>query len=161
MPAPEHRDALLALADLRAEAGGVLLPLLRQPRYPHADLALEVLAWSRDAAVGPALMQLVFDRVPLPRRTQARRRALPPRRPSVGEDVPYRGVLRALRGHASDRVEPFLLLAARDWDPTYRAAAVGSLGWWEATPTRRSARRPARPWPAWASARRCNGSARR
>jgi HEAT repeat protein len=23
------------------------------------------------------------------------------------------------------------LLAARDWDPTYRAAAVSSLGWWE------------------------------
>jgi HEAT repeat protein len=24
-----------------------------------------------------------------------------------------------------------LLLAARDWDPTFRTAAVGSLGWWE------------------------------
>ena len=22
-------------------------------------------------------------------------------------------------------------MAARDWDPTYRAAAVASLGWWE------------------------------
>jgi hypothetical protein len=25
----------------------------------------------------------------------------------------------------------FLLLAARDWDPEFRAAAYGSLGWWE------------------------------
>jgi HEAT repeat protein len=24
-----------------------------------------------------------------------------------------------------------LLLAARDWDPTYRLAAISSLGWWE------------------------------
>lgn len=23
------------------------------------------------------------------------------------------------------------MLASRDWDPTYRAAAVSSLGWWE------------------------------
>src|SRR5205085_12327035 len=79
----------------------------------------------------PALVQLVVDRVPLLRRTQTRKRATPPRRPSVGDEVPYRGVLRALRGHAGERTEQFLLLAARDWDPTYRAAAVGSLGWWE------------------------------
>jgi HEAT repeat protein len=36
-----------------------------------------------------------------------------------------------LRGHPSAETEAFLLLAARDWDPTYRAAAIGSLGWWE------------------------------
>ena len=43
-------------------------------------------------------------------------------------DVPYRAALRALRGHASAESEVFLLLAAQDWDPTYRAAAIGSLG---------------------------------
>ena len=45
--------------------------------------------------------------------------------------VPYRSILRALRGHPSPQTEALLLLAARDWDPTYRAAAVNSLGWWE------------------------------
>jgi HEAT repeat protein len=45
--------------------------------------------------------------------------------------VPYAAVLRALRGHPSRETEVFLLLAARDWDPTYRLAAAGSLGWWE------------------------------
>jgi HEAT repeat protein len=40
-------------------------------------------------------------------------------------------ILRALRGHAAPETEELLLLAARDWDPTCRAAAVSSLGWWE------------------------------
>src|SRR5262249_10753044 len=62
---------------------------------------------------------------------QRRRRATPPRRPSVPAHVPYQAVLRALRGHPSRETEIFLLLAARDWDPTYRVAAASSLGWWE------------------------------
>jgi hypothetical protein len=49
----------------------------------------------------------------------------------VAPDVPYKAVLRALRGHPSVETEQFLLAAAADWDPTFRAAAVGSLGWWE------------------------------
>jgi hypothetical protein len=81
-------------------------------------------------------MSLVLERVAMVRRAQSRRRAAPPRRPSVPAEVPYRAVLRALRGHQSAQVEPFLLLAARDWDPTIRAAAVSSLGWWE--PLRRA-----------------------
>jgi HEAT repeat protein len=36
-----------------------------------------------------------------------------------------------LRGHPSEASELFLLLAARDWDPSIRTAAVSSLGWWE------------------------------
>jgi len=57
-------------------------------------------------------------------------------RPSVPPDVPYRAILRALRGHPSSQTEALLLLAARDWDPLYRMAALSSLGWWE--PMRRS-----------------------
>jgi HEAT repeat protein len=45
--------------------------------------------------------------------------------------VPYKALLRALRGHPSPQTEAFLLLAARDWDPSIREAAVSSLGWWE------------------------------
>jgi len=108
-----------------------VLPLLAVPRYPYADLALEVLTWSADPRVGPILRQWVLDRVALLRRAQKRRRALPPRRSSVPADLPYRAILRALRGHASRHTENFLLLAARDWDPTYRATAVSSMGWWE------------------------------
>jgi HEAT repeats len=127
----EHRDLLLALADLKAEAGAVVLPLLALPRYPNAELALEVLTWSSDPRVAPILRQWALDRTPLLRRAQKRRRALPPRRSSVPPELPYRAILRALRGHASRHTENFLLLAARDWDPTFRAAAVSSLGWWE------------------------------
>jgi hypothetical protein len=131
----EQRDLLLALLDLRAEAAPAVLPLLARPDFLHAELALEVLAWSRAPEVAPALMKLVLDRVPVLRRAQSRRKATPPRRPSLPPEVPYRAVLRALRGHGSARTEPFVLLAARDWDPTVRAAAVSALGWWE--PVRR------------------------
>lgn len=127
----EQREVLLALADLKAEAADALLPLLAINRYPHAELVLEVLTWSRDPRVGPLLREMVLRRIPMVRRAQARPRTHPPRRPSVGADVPYRAILRALRGHGSPQTEALLLLAARDWDPTYRLAAVSSLGWWE------------------------------
>jgi HEAT repeat protein len=126
-----QRDLLLALIDLRADAGEVLLPLLSQPRFPHAELALEALAWSRDPRVAPFLREWATRVVPMVRRGQVRRRTLPPRRSSVPADFPYRALLRALRGHASPQTEALLLLAARDWDPTYRVAAISSLGWWE------------------------------
>jgi hypothetical protein len=131
--APERqRDLLLALNDLRADVGDRLLPLLAEsPRFAHPDLAIEVLAHSRDPRVGPWLRQYAMDRVPLVRRAQRRRRAVSPRRPSLPPEVPYKAVLRALRGHPSPPTEAFLLLAARDWDPLYRAQAVSSLGWWE------------------------------
>ncbi len=126
-----QRDVLLCLADLRAEAGSVVLPLLAQPRFGHPELALEVLAWSADPKVAPALLNLILERVPVLRRSQGRRWANPPARSSVPADAPYRGVLRALRGHPFGAVEQFLLLAGRDWDPTIRMTAVSSLGWWE------------------------------
>lgn len=127
----EQRDILLALADLRTEAAPVLLPLLRKPKFSHAELALDVLAWSKDPNVGPFLRDWVMDRVPVLRRSQSRKRTAYPARPSVPADVPYRAILRALRGHPSAQTENLLLLGARDWDPTYRVAAVASLGWWE------------------------------
>jgi hypothetical protein len=131
LPPPLHKDVLLALIDLRAETGDGLLSWLAVPRYPFADLALEVLAFSRHPRIGPHLREWVLHKLPVVRRAQARRRAHPPRRPSIAADFPYVGILRALRGHPSPQTEALLLLAARDWDPTYRAAAVSSLGWWE------------------------------
>jgi hypothetical protein len=131
----EQRDVLLALADLRAECADAVLPLLT-PRYPNAELALEALTWSADPRVGPTLIKWVLDRLPLLRRAQRRRRAAPPRRPSAPSDLPYKAILRALRGHPSQATEELLMLAARDWDPVYRAHAVSSLGWWE--PLRRT-----------------------
>jgi hypothetical protein len=130
-PPTEHRELLLALADLRADTTDTVLDLLRQPGYPHAELAVEVLLFSTDPDVGPMLRDWVMHRVAMLRRAQKRRRAVAPRRPSVSSDVPYRAILRALRGHPSAPTEAFLLAAARDWDPTYRLGAISSFGWWE------------------------------
>jgi hypothetical protein len=127
----EQREILLALADLRAESADALLPLLGTPRFAHAELAMEVLTWSRDSRVGPALIEWAARRVPMSQRAQQRRKASAPRRSSLPPDVPYKAILRALRGHPSDRAEAFLVLASRDWDPMVRAAAFSSFGWWE------------------------------
>ena len=126
-----QKEILHALADLKAEAGEEVLPLLSVPRYPHIDLALEVLTWSKLPSIGALLREQVLQRVPMVRRAQSRPKANPPRRPSIPADMPYRAILRTLRGHPSAPTEALLLLASRDWDPTYRAAAVSSLGWWE------------------------------
>jgi HEAT repeat protein len=130
-PPAEQRDILVALADLRAEAAPVVLELLQKPDFSHKDVALEVLGWSQDPRVGPFLRDWAVRLVPIVRRAQKRRRALPPMRRSIPASIPYSSILRALRGHASRETEAFLLLAARDWDPIYRAAALSSLGWWE------------------------------
>jgi HEAT repeat protein len=65
------------------------------------------------------------------RRAHGRRRTASPRRVSISSDIPYRAILRSLRGHPSAETERFLMLAAQDWDPLYRTAALASLGWWE------------------------------
>jgi HEAT repeat protein len=69
--------------------------------------------------------------VPVARRSQKRRRVQAPRKPSLPDDVPYPAALRALRGQPAEESELLLCRAAADWDPTFRAAAVSSLGWWE------------------------------
>jgi hypothetical protein len=127
----EVRDILNALHDLRAEAAADLLPLLEKASLPNAELMLEVLSFSCDSTVGPWLRGWANRRLPMGRRAKRRRQPLPPKRPSVPLDFPYDSVLRALRGHGSPETEAFLVLAGSDWDPTYRHAAVCSLGWWE------------------------------
>jgi hypothetical protein len=127
----DQADILQALEDLRADAARVLLPLLSQPQFTNTEPAIRVLTWSQDSTVGAWLREWAGRRIPIIRRAQRRRRPSPPRRPSLPREIPYEAVLRALRGHPSRETEIFLLLAARDWDPTYRVAAIGSLGWWE------------------------------
>ncbi len=126
----EQGDILRALADLRADTGTEVMELAAQAGFPHAETAVEVLQWSRDPRIAPFLRDWVLRRVAMVRRAQRRRRASPPGRPSCA-GIPYIAILRSLRGHPSSQTEAFLLLAARDWDPAIRQAAVASLGWWE------------------------------
>jgi hypothetical protein len=105
--------------------------MLARANVPHAEMAVELLTWSTSPRVAPLLRAWAVQRVPMDRRALKRKLATPPTRRTVTPDVPYRAILRALRGHPSPETESFLLLAARDWDPTFRIAALGSLGWWE------------------------------
>jgi hypothetical protein len=126
-----QKELLQTLADLKAEGGPHVLAIATTGSLAHAELALEVLTWSQDARIGPTLRDKVLQSIPLVQRTQKRPRTHPPRRPSLPMTIPYQAILRTLRGHPSPQTEAILLLAARDWDPTYRTAAVSSLGWWE------------------------------
>jgi hypothetical protein len=127
----EQEEILHALGDLRAEAGLEIIASLSRPGFLHHELAMEVLAWSRDPQVGSWLRAWVRRHVPLARRSQKRRRSLAPRKPSLPANVPYPAALRALRGQPAEETERLLCQAAADWDPTCRVAAVSSLGWWE------------------------------
>jgi hypothetical protein len=124
------RDILLALADLRVETSGVLLPLVERGDFAEMELALNALRWSLDPCVGLWMRQFGREKVDLESRTR-RRRPIFFRRDPVPVRVPYAALLRALRGQMSAATEEFLLLAARDRDPQYRLAAISSLGWWE------------------------------
>jgi hypothetical protein len=127
-----QRDLLCALHDLKAEVPGpALLPLVKDPDFEHAELAAYVARWSRDPRVGTFLRAWAGRTLSLARRGMRRLQPWPPRRPSVPGHFPYRAILYALRGHPSPECEQFLLAAAHDWDPTFRGAAIGSLGWWE------------------------------
>lgn len=129
--AEEQRDILRALEDVRGEAAPVLLPMLVRGNYPEAELAVNALAWSKDERVGPWLRAWVHRTISVSRRRRSRRLAAPPLSPSVGAGFPYGNILRALRNHPAPESETLLVHASYDWDPTFRAAALGSLGWWE------------------------------
>jgi HEAT repeat protein len=131
MDEDEQREALLALIDLRHDASGALLPLLEKSRFAHKELAVLALRWSKSKAVGPALRAWVHREISMARRGAKRLHPWPPRRGSVPEGLPYQAILLSLRGHPSIESEQFLLTAAHDWDPTFRSAALSSLGWWE------------------------------
>jgi hypothetical protein len=133
LPAAEPaavRDLLAALSALRAETSSGVLPLLARPGCPYAEQAVDTLTWSRDPRTGPWLRAWVQRRVPVRRR---RRTALAflRRRCDVPGDVPYRSILRALRGHPGTETDKLLLVAAQDRDAGIRAAAISSFGWWE------------------------------
>lgn len=129
--APDQRDILSALNDLRADAAPEILPLLATGNFAPAEQAVEVLAWSHEPAVAEALRSWTARRVPMDSRAMKRPISSSPRRRSVPGEFPYRAIIRTLRHHPSAETEAFLLLAASDWDPAYRGAAISSLGWWE------------------------------
>jgi hypothetical protein len=130
-PTARQGELLAALGDLRAETASAVLPLLTRHGFCHVDLAVHTLGWSRDSRVAPWLRDWVKQAVPIVRRAQRRPWVRLPRRDGVPAGFPYAAILQALRGHPSGETEIMLLLAAHDWTPRYRIAALSSLGWWE------------------------------
>jgi hypothetical protein len=127
----ERPDLLAALADLRADASAVVLPLIHCWPASHRPLGVHLLAFGRGPEVPAALIGWVRQWVNPERRARHMPRHAPPPRPSVPDALPYTDILSALRRHPTTDVEELLCSASQDWDPTIRVAAVGGLGWWE------------------------------
>ena len=169
----EQNDILRALEDIRGDAAWAILPLLARPQAPHAEQAVNALAWSRDESVGPWLRAWVYRNVSVARRMRSRRLAQPPKRLSVGSDIPY--ALRASStctnfprrkqsrycckppaiGTQPTAPPPLAAWAGASPSPGERFRTVSARP--AATSTQRSAQRRGQPWPGWASCRRCNG----
>ncbi|MFM7151619.1 MAG: HEAT repeat domain-containing protein, partial [Gemmataceae bacterium] len=130
-PLNKQREILAILLDLRADGGEAVMEMAKSRVSPLSELAIQLLRWSKDPQAGALLRDLVLQGVPMVKRAQHRPRSW--RRPNrlPTPPLPYAPILRALRGHPCAQTEAILLLAARDWDPRYRQAAVSSLGWWE------------------------------
>lgn len=126
------KDALLALNDLRFAGNGLnLLKLIKEPRFTFQDEAVQCLRWAENPQVADFLRDWAIINVEPHQRALKPLKAWEPRRPSIPPSFPYKTLLYALRGFASKTNEQFLLVAAHDWDPTYRAEAINSLCWWE------------------------------
>ena len=125
------RDILLALHDLRAESAREILPMLAKGQTVHLDLAVELLAWSKDPLVGPFLRHWVYRSGILETHTHSKRRYWVRKRRTPNQSVPLCAILKALRGHPGEETEKVLILAARDESAGVRAASLSSMGWWE------------------------------
>jgi hypothetical protein len=124
-------DLISSLEELRADAGAVVLPLVRSWPAEHRTAGARLLAFARTPEVVDELIVWVRQWLQPERRARRAARGLPPERPSVPEALPYATILHALRRHPSPATERLLAIAAHDWDPTIRAASLHSLGWWE------------------------------
>jgi hypothetical protein len=126
-----QRDMLGAIYDLRHDAGDVLTNLLKDPQFPFAEQAVMCLRWARDPEAAGFLREWATLAIGPHQRALRPLKPWMPRRASVPPTIPYRPILYVLRDFPSTANEQFLLVAAHDWDPTYRAVAISSLCWWE------------------------------
>ena len=132
----ELRDWLVALQELRADAGESLVRLLRDnPNLPSTSDAILALSWSKSPQAAAYLRETVARCLPVPQRKSF---WLFWTRPSgVDHSNIAAAALIALRYHASMETEHFILSGARSADTLIRSSAISSLGWWE--PLRRKA----------------------
>ena len=128
---PLLKDTILALSDLRFDAAEPLLALVKDSHFPFPEQAVLGLRWSKDPEVADYLRAWASHQLEPHHRAMKPLRAWSPRRPSVPPAFPYRALLFTLRSFPSPETEQFLLIAAHDWDPTYRSQAIASLCWWE------------------------------
>jgi hypothetical protein len=124
-------DYLIALEDLRADVADVVLSMIRGWPPAHRSAGVRLLAFAHGADVPAELIRWTGQWIQPERRARRDPRMRPPGRASIPRALPYIDILATLRRHPSGVTEAFLRTAAQDWDPTVRAAAVGSLGWWE------------------------------
>lgn len=128
-----RREAMRALAELRADTDDIALALLGDPTFDDRPAALGCLRWSKSPLAPAALCGIARHALVGEKSARWLRRLGVGRKPLPAEEV--RAALWALRGHPSDEAERVLLHYAGRPEPAWRKAAFRSLGWWE--PARR------------------------
>jgi hypothetical protein len=123
-PAEEQADLLRAAIDLRADTAAIVRPMLEVNQLEAIELAIESLAFSKQAGIGDWLCQWtrgrgIFGEWRLCRNSDRRGKAV------------NLAVLRTLRYLPCQSAERYLVNAASNQDDSVRTAALGSLGWWE------------------------------
>ena len=127
-PATTQGEILLAIDELRLDAGALLMKGLEEGALAYPELALLCLRWSRHPHAAE------FLRTWRPSGHRGRPRSTNLRTEDRGSStMGEEAVLLALRGHPGRLTERFLLNAALQGDSPCRIAAIRSLGWTEPT----------------------------
>ncbi len=111
----EQTHIIQALVDLKADTASVAIPLWDSGQPALKELIVASLAHSNKARIGPFLCREINRHMAKGRRS----------------DFPIHVALRTLRRHPSHVAEATLLRACAAKTTAIRAAALGSLGWWD------------------------------
>jgi len=124
----EQQDILAVVAEMRADVGPALVDLLAEANFKPRAAALECLQWSQTPEAAWVLcgQGQSIGAGTIGKSTWWKR--------PIAEQVPAPELLsslKALRGHPGEEAEAVLREFARHPQPTFRIAAIKSLGWWE------------------------------
>jgi hypothetical protein len=125
----EQAEILSIIAELRADAGTVVIDLLADAEFGPRAAAIECLQFSDHPEAAWRLVERGRAAIAGPERRSAWWKKRKSKHPAAKAEM--LAILKALRGHPGEDAESVLREFARHPKSVFRAAAIRSLGWWE------------------------------